>query len=107
MRGSLFPKTQVTWMTLVSQAIATDDGKSAALGTRDDVAECGESGVFCTLCAADIDGNNEVNGIDLAIILDKWCSSGGKDYPQADIDGLGTIDASDLAFNLDGWRACP
>ena len=94
-------------MTLVSQAIATDEGKSAALGTRDDVADCGESGVFCTLCADDIDGNNEVNGIDLAIILDKWCSSGGKDYSQADMDGSGTIDASDLAFNLDGWCACP
>lgn len=71
MRGSLIPKTQLTWMTLVSQTIATDEGKSAALGTRDDVADCGESGVFCTLCADDIDGNNEVNGIDLAIILDK------------------------------------
>jgi hypothetical protein len=38
----------------------------------DGVAYCCEPGVFCTLCAADINGNNEVNGIHLAFNLDGW-----------------------------------
>ena len=61
----------------------------------------------CVSCAADLDGNGEVNGIDLAIILGKWGTNGGKDYPNADIDGDGTIGGADLAQILGAWGACP
>jgi len=57
-------------------------------------------------CLADIDGNGEVNGIDLAIILDKWGTDGGKDYPNADIDGDGTVAGPDLSQVLSGWGPC-
>ena len=59
-----------------------------------------------TPCLADIDGNGEVNGIDLAIILDKWGTDGGKDYPNADIDGDGTVAGPDLSQVLSGWGPC-
>ena len=71
------------------------------------VPDCCDAGVSCVSCAADLDGNGEVNGIDLAIILGKWGTNGGKDYPNADIDGDGTIGGADLAQILGAWGACP
>jgi hypothetical protein len=71
------------------------------------VPDCCDIGASCDPCAAaDIDGNGDVNGIDLAIILDKWGTNGGKDYPNADIDGDGTIAGADLAEVLGNWGAC-
>ena len=58
-------------------------------------------------CLADLDGNGSVDGIDLAIILNRWGTDGGKDYPNADIDANGTIDGADLAQILGSWGACP
>lgn len=58
-------------------------------------------------CVADIDGDGMVDGIDLAIVLVRWGTSGGKDYPAADIDRSGLVDASDLAEVLSGWGPCP
>jgi hypothetical protein len=69
------------------------------------VPDCCDAGTSCN-CPADIDGNGDVNGIDLAIILDKWGTNGGKDYPNADIDGDGTIAGADLAEVLGNWGAC-
>ena len=71
------------------------------------VPDCCDAGASCDPCAADLDGNGEVNGIDLAIILGKWGTNGGKDYPNADIDGDGTIGGADLAQILGAWGACP
>ena len=71
------------------------------------VPDCCDIGASCDPCAAaDIDGNGDINGIDLAIILDKWGTNGGKDYPNADIDGDGTIAGADLAEVLGNWGAC-
>ena len=71
------------------------------------VPDCCDIGASCDACAAaDIDGNGDINGIDLAIILDKWGTNGGKDYPNADIDGDGTIAGADLAEVLGNWGAC-
>ncbi len=69
------------------------------------IPDCCEGGVPCS-CPADLDGNGEVNSIDLAIILDKFGTDGGKDYPNADIDDSGIVDAADLTAILSGWGAC-
>jgi hypothetical protein len=58
-------------------------------------------------CIADIDANGVVNGVDLAILLDKWGTSGGKDYPAADIDRSGVVDGADLSQVLNAWGLCP
>jgi len=58
-------------------------------------------------CPADVDRNRFVNGIDLAIILSKWGTDGGGDYPGADVDRSGSVDAGDLAEVLNSWGPCP
>jgi len=72
----------------------------------DNVPDCCQLGVACD-CRADVDRNRFVDGVDLAIILSKWGTSGGKDYPAADIDRSGSVDASDLAEVLNSWGPCP
>ncbi|RLS87874.1 MAG: hypothetical protein DWI10_09620 [Planctomycetota bacterium] len=69
------------------------------------IPDCCEGGVPCS-CPADLDGNGEINSSDLEIILDKFGTDGGKDYPNADIDGSGIVDAADLTAILSGWGAC-
>jgi len=69
------------------------------------IPDCCEQGTPCA-CPADIDANGSVNGIDLAIILNKWGTDGGKDYPNADQNKDGTVNAADLAAVLNGWGPC-
>ena len=73
---------------------------------RNGVPDCCEVAPRCD-CPADIDRSGAVNGIDLAIVLNQWGTSGGKDYPNADIDGSGLVDAADLAQLLNDWGNCP
>ena len=65
-----------------------------------------EQGLPCA-CPADIDRNGSIDGIDLAIILGKWGTNGGADYPGADVDRSGVVDGSDLAEILNSWGPCP
>jgi hypothetical protein len=56
-------------------------------------------------CAADIDRNGRVAGLDLAIVLNEWgseCVEAG-----ADINGDGGVNADDLAEVLANWGPCP
>jgi hypothetical protein len=68
------------------------------------IPDCCEQGVAC-FCP-DIDGNGNVDAIDLAIVIGYWGTNGGKEYPQADIDRSGDIDAADLAALLGAWGPC-
>ena len=54
-------------------------------------------------CPADLDGDGEVSGSDLSMLLGAW---GGGDA-DLDLDGDEFIDGSDLAFLLGDWGACP
>ena len=54
-------------------------------------------------CAADLNGDGEVNGADLAILLGDW--GAGKGSP-ADLNGDGTVNGADLAILLGAWGAC-
>ncbi len=47
----------------------------------------------------DLDGDGEVAGSDLALLLGSWGAPGG----DADLDGDGTVGASDLAVLLGAW----
>jgi len=68
------------------------------------IPDCCEAGTPCG-CPGDIDRSGEVNGVDLAIVLQAW--GGSKQYPEADLDGDGTVNGSDLATVLNSWGACP
>ena len=52
-------------------------------------------------CLGDLDGNGQVDGADLAVLLGGW---GG---PSGDLDGSGTTDGADLAVLLGAWGPCP
>ena len=55
----------------------------------------------CGSCQADVNGDNLVNGVDLAIILSGWAGPG-----QSDLDHSGVTDGIDLAIVLSGWGVC-
>lgn len=48
---------------------------------------------------ADLDGDGNVDGADLAVLLGQWGSAG-----NADFDGSGAVDGADLAFLLGAWN---
>jgi hypothetical protein len=54
-------------------------------------------------CAGDVNGDEVVNGVDIAFILGEW---GGDDL-NADLNGNGTVDGGDLALALGEWGVCP
>ncbi|RLS62519.1 MAG: hypothetical protein DWH96_08635 [Planctomycetota bacterium] len=47
---------------------------------------------------ADLNGDGEVNGADLAILLNAWGTTG-----PGDIDQSGIVDAADIALLLGAW----
>lgn len=57
---------------------------------------------FGSPCPADLDGNGEVGGSDLAVLLAAW----GTDDPEADLTGNGTVGGEDLAILLAAWGDC-
>jgi hypothetical protein len=56
----------------------------------------------CQGCRADLNGNGEVDGADLGIILVNW----GGASSAADLNGDGTIDGADLGIILVSWGPC-
>lgn len=56
-------------------------------------------------CPGDINQNNLVDAVDLAMVLTSWGTSGG-DYPRADTNHDGIVSGPDLGALLGGWGAC-
>ncbi|MCA9286012.1 MAG: hypothetical protein KDA22_12385 [Phycisphaerales bacterium] len=52
-------------------------------------------------CAADLDGDGQVNGSDLGIMLGAWGTPG-----PGDLNDDGTVDGSDLGLLLGAWGDC-
>ena len=57
------------------------------------------------LCPGDITQNGAVDGVDLAIVLGAWGTSGQGEF-KADIDRDGVVSGTDLAYVLGGWGPC-
>ena len=53
-------------------------------------------------CTGDLNNNNFVDGVDLAILLNDWNSSN----PQSDINSDGNINGQDLALLMGAWGNC-
>ena len=53
-------------------------------------------------CTGDLNNNNFVDGVDLAILLNDWNSSN----PQSDINSDGNINGQDLALLMGAWGIC-
>ncbi|MFO0873648.1 MAG: lectin-like protein [Phycisphaerales bacterium] len=55
-------------------------------------------------CIGDLNGNNQVDGADLGVLLGAWGKCGGC---AADINLDGMVDGSDLGLLLGAWGVCP
>jgi len=59
-------------------------------------------------CPGDLDGDNDIDLSDLAILLANYGTTGGATYEQGDLDGDGDVDLSDLAEMLAAYgTTCP
>lgn len=74
-------------------------------GNSNGVPDCCEAAPICLPCAGDVDGNGEVNGVDLAAILAAWGTTGAK-YPGSDANRDGAVNGGDLAQVLSDWGPC-
>lgn len=54
-------------------------------------------------CPTDLDGDGQVNGADLGLLIAAW----GTSCPSSDIDDNGVVDGADLAHLLAAWGPCP
>lgn len=51
-------------------------------------------------CEADLNGDNQVNIADLALLLSNFGMTSGAEYEDGDLDGNGSVDIADLALLL-------
>ena len=56
-----------------------------------------------TLCPADLNADDVVNGADLGILLHWW----GTGWSAADLNGDFAVDGGDLGILISAWGACP
>jgi hypothetical protein len=83
----------------IAQGDLGDDNANA-------IPDCCEGSASCIPCPGDIDRNGVANGVDLAMILTAWGTSGAK-YPGTDVNGDGLVDGADMTFVLSSWGVCP
>jgi formylglycine-generating enzyme required for sulfatase activity len=57
-------------------------------------------------CAADLNGDGQVNGTDLSVILAGWGQCGSGSVCDGDINGDGSVNGTDLTVVLEGWGPC-
>ena len=96
------------------QALGNGNSYSVALGDFDGdgdldamVANGGPNTVWLNqqqqnICAADITGDGEVDGQDLAHLLSRW----GTSNSGADLNSDGVVNGADLTEVLSGWGIC-
>ena len=58
--------------------------------------------VIVGACVGDLNGDELVDGFDLALLLGAWSN----DDPIGDIDGDGFVNGTDLTLLLGAWGAC-
>ena len=84
--------------------IAGDLGEGSLVEAAIDLLIVG--GVACddapSSCPGDLDGDGEISGGDLGLLLAVWDT----DDADADLDGDGTVSGGDLGLLLSGWGFC-
>jgi hypothetical protein len=87
--------TAGTYVLKVDLGVVVEGSESAAQQSIDWMLELRE----IPFLVADIDGDGEVDGNDLGLLLASWGQGGN----AADIDGDGTVDGNDMGALLAGW----
>jgi hypothetical protein len=65
------------------------------------------AGHSCCGCLADIDGDGNVNGADLGLLIAVWDTSGSAENGFCeDVDFDGDVDGADLGILLTAWEDC-
>ena len=58
------------------------------------------------ICPADINGDAEVDGADLSLLLGAWGQCDDPEACAADLTGDGQVDGADLSLLLGAWGPC-
>jgi hypothetical protein len=80
------------------------DPATMATPQQQDIVLPTQTSVSIPDCIADLNGDDVVNGADVALVLGAW---GTRGFSDADLDFDGFVDGSDLALLLGAWGACP
>jgi hypothetical protein len=87
----------------------TVDGEPAEIGVNLQVDPVGKTGCTITVivaasCPADLNGDGEVNGADLGLMIGNWGACAGC---QADLNGDGIVNGADFGLLIAAWGVCP
>ena len=97
--GGIYVSASPSPPTLIGTTICANDPQQITGSPWVD----GGGNTICD-CPADLDGDGEVGGSDLAQLLANWgCSD---EDCVADLDGNGTVNGADLAVILSAWGDC-
>lgn len=69
-------------------------------------AECQRAVGGSACCQGDMNGDGQVNGSDIGVLLGFW-GPGNPLFPRTDINLDGRVDGADLGVLLANWGACP
>ena len=98
--GDLSPRAQAEALIDALIETGTDPDVDLEIGTLVDPAAFLRR--IIRGCTADLDGDGQVNGSDLAELFSNW----GTNSSSSDIDGDGIVGPEDLAMILGSWSTC-
>jgi hypothetical protein len=84
-------------------AVARDTTNGTILGPIE-ASEAFPLAIYSPTCPADLNNDQAVSGLDLAILLANWQGVGST---NGDLDCSGAINGTDLAILLAEWGTCP
>ena len=91
--------------TLIGTTVCENSPDQMAGSYNDDGGNCvSESCTTCATCPFDINGDGDVGGADLTIILNAWGCTGPSCL--GDMNGDDLVDGADLTVILNRWGEC-
>ncbi len=89
--------------TLQIRFVASDLGSGSVVEAGVDEIRVFAAGCADAPCVGDLDGDGQVDGADVGLLLAAW----GSTDPSADLTGDGFVNGADLGLLLGGWGLCP
>jgi hypothetical protein len=89
--------------TIQVRFVASDLGSGSVVEAAVDDVRVFASGCAESPCVGDLNGDGQVNGADVGLMLAAWGSSD----PAADLTADGLVSGADLGLLLGGWGPCP